>query len=149
MSNSPSSGASGDSSGSNNGGDILNYTALIVALVALVISILQLILQYVLSAQGRSKVGTAAIGLWANKNKYYWRPWRAKIYIKVSLYGAGGTYIDYFQYTRPSISIQQFLNAIQTQGEERQASLDVLRRYKVTERMPSECNLLRSPHHTD
>ena len=82
MSSSGSSdnGNGGDSNGSS---DILNYTALIVALVALIVSMLQLILQYILSAQGRSKVGRAAIGLWANKNRYYWRPWRAKLYIKV------------------------------------------------------------------
>jgi hypothetical protein len=85
----------GDTSGSNdNSANILNYTALIVALVALVVSMLQLILQYVLSAQGREKVGTAAIGLWANKNKYYWRPWRAKIYIKVGLDEADGIETD-------------------------------------------------------
>jgi hypothetical protein len=89
MSSPQSSQTSGDTSdSSDNSGNILNYTALVVALVALVVSMLQLILQYVLSAEGRSKVGTAAIGLWANKNKYYWRPWRAKIYIKVSPYEA-------------------------------------------------------------
>lgn len=87
MSSPQSSQTPGDTSNSSdNSAAILNYTALIVALVALVVSMLQLILQYVLSAQNREKVGTAAIGLWANKNKYYWRPWRAKIYIKVGLY---------------------------------------------------------------
>jgi hypothetical protein len=92
MSSPQSSQTPGNSSDSS--GDILNYTALIVALVALVVSMLQLILQYVLSAQGREKVGAAAIGLWANKNKYYWRPWRAKIYIKVGPYEAEGIGTD-------------------------------------------------------
>lgn len=92
MSSPQSSQSSGDSDSSDgNTSDILNYTALIVALVALVVSMLQLILQYVLSAQDRSKVGVAAIGLWANKNKYYWHMWRAKLCIKVRsfLWGPG------------------------------------------------------------
>ncbi|KIM29081.1 hypothetical protein M408DRAFT_127901 [Serendipita vermifera MAFF 305830] len=120
MSSSGSSQSSDDSK-SNSNGDILNYTALIVALVALIVSMLQLLLSFVLSAEGRSKVGAAAIGLWAKKNRFYWRPWRAKLYIK---------------YVRPSISVQQFLHAIRVQGAERQSNLKALMGFRVTEITP-------------
>ncbi|KAJ7631589.1 hypothetical protein DFH06DRAFT_1438726 [Mycena polygramma] len=44
-------------------------TAFVVALVALVISLLQVMQQYIASVGLRSKVGRAAIGTWASKNK--------------------------------------------------------------------------------
>ncbi|KAG8812799.1 hypothetical protein FRC17_001813 [Serendipita sp. 399] len=101
------------------GNDVtLNATALVVALVALVVSMLQLILQYVLSAEGRSKCSSAAIGLWAKKNRQYWRPWKGKLYIK---------------YARPSLSTREFLEAMEAQGRERQNNLKLLAEYKVTE----------------
>lgn len=135
MSSSESPQAPSTSDGS--GSDIVNYTALVVALVALVVSMLQLILQYILSAEGRSKVGAAAIGVWAQKNRYYWRPWRAKLYIKVRTTWNESFVTDPTQYVRPSISIPQFLHALRVQGAERKTNLNTLIHYKITEITPS------------
>jgi hypothetical protein len=119
---SPSSTA-GNSSGSNDPSQLLNYTALIIALVALVVSMLQLILQYVLSAEGRSKCSSAAIGLWSMKNKQFWAPWKGKLYIR---------------YARPSVSRTIVLDALRVRGRERQNNLDILVNYKVQEQMTRE-----------
>ncbi|KAG8862194.1 hypothetical protein FRC20_011317 [Serendipita sp. 405] len=61
---------------------------------------------------------SAAIGLWARKNRQYWRIWKGKLYIK---------------YARPSLSTSEFLQAMEAQGRERQSNLEVLTNYKVTE----------------
>ncbi|CAG7845912.1 SubName: Full=Uncharacterized protein {ECO:0000313/EMBL:CCA77964.1} [Serendipita indica DSM 11827] len=109
------------SASNDENGSILSITALVVALVALVVSMLQLILQYVLSAEGRSKCSTAAIGAWADKNTQFWRPWKGKIYIK---------------YAQLDITTQRFLDALGSQGLEREAHLAVLKNYQVTEQTP-------------
>ncbi|CAG8622152.1 10344_t:CDS:2 [Acaulospora colombiana] len=122
MSSNTSSPGVRPASNSDNNSDSVNFTALVVALVALVVALLQLILQYVLSAESRSKCSKAAIGRWSTKNKQYWRPWRAKLYIR---------------YARPSISRKQFLAAVREQGTERHNNLEILDRFKVMEHLPS------------
>jgi hypothetical protein len=109
--------------GSDDGSQVLNYTALTVALVALVVSMLQLILQYVLSAEGRSKCSSAAIGLWSTKNKQFWAPWTGKLYVR---------------YARPSVSRTIVLDALRVRGRERQNNLDILGNFKVKEKIICE-----------
>ena len=91
-------------------------TALIVALAALTVSLLQMVQQYASSTATRGKVNRAAIGVWANRNKYGWtfREWRLRI-----------------KYARPECSAKLYLNRME-RSEKRKTKSTALAEYDLT-----------------
>ena len=92
-------------------------TALIVALVALIVSLLQMVQQYASSTATRGKVNRAAIGKWANRNKYGWtfREWRLRI-----------------SYARPECSAKLYVERMGQRSEKQKTKSTSLAEYDLT-----------------
>jgi hypothetical protein len=93
-------------------------TALIVALAALLVSLLQTVQQYASSTATRAKVNRAAMGAWANRNKYGWLFWEWRLRI---------------QYARPECSAKRYVERKGQRSEKQKAkAISTLSEYDLT-----------------